>query len=258
MTGLICPLKQLCDIAHAYGALTFVDEVHAVGLYGTHGAGIGEQFNELQNMDVISGTLGKAFGVVGGYIASTSALVDMVRSYAPGFIFSTSLPPMVMSAALKSIEVLSSPEGVKLRAEHKENVNYLREKLFNTGFPVESNNSHILPVHVGDPFKCTTLSNRLLKEKDHYVQSINFPTVPRGREKLRLAPTPYHCKQSIDSLVTDLVTVWKDVGLQLDYNRSHMCEVCHRTKCEVRTNHADVNLPLFRDVRNCPMCARKL
>ena len=148
MTGAICPLEELCDVAHKHGALTFVDEVHAVGLYGAQGAGVGEREGLLSKMDIISGTLGKAFGNVGGYIAGSDNLVDMVRSYGAGFIFTTSLPPPVLMGALASIRILRSEEGRILRAAHKANVSYLREKLFDLGLSVEHTPSHIIPVHV--------------------------------------------------------------------------------------------------------------
>jgi len=215
MTGAVCPLEELCDIAHEHGALTFVDEVHAVGLYGEHGAGIGERDHQLHNMDIISGTLGKAFGNVGGYIASTSKLIDMVRSYAAGFIFTTSLPPTVLAGAMKAVEILASEEGRELRARHQSNVRYLRNKLKSEGFPVEHTPSHIIPVKLGNPLHGTQISDMLIQEFGHYVQAINYPTVPRGEEKLRLAPTPYHTEDMVDKLVADMKIVWKKLGLPL-------------------------------------------
>lgn len=218
MTGAVCPLEELCDIAHQYGALTFVDEVHAVGLYGEHGAGIGERDHQLHNMDIISGTLGKAFGNVGGYIASTSKLIDMVRSYAAGFIFTTSLPPTVLAGAMKAVEILATEEGQELRARHQENVRYLRNKLKSEGFPVEHTPSHIIPVKLGNPLHCTQISDMMIQEFGHYVQAINYPTVPRGEEKLRLAPTPYHTHEMIDQLVADMKVIWHKIGLELKGN----------------------------------------
>lgn len=218
MTGAVCPLEELCNIAHEHGALTFVDEVHAVGLYGEHGAGIGERDHQLHNMDIISGTLGKAFGNVGGYIASTSKLIDMVRSYAAGFIFTTSLPPTVLAGAMKAVEILASEEGRILRARHQENVRYLRNKLKSEGFPVEHTPSHIIPVKLGNPLHCTQISDMMIQEFGHYVQAINYPTVPRGEEKLRLAPTPYHTPEMIDQLVADMKIIWKKIGLPLKGN----------------------------------------
>lgn len=232
MTGAVCPLEELCDIAHEYGALTFVDEVHAVGLYGEHGAGIGERDHQLYNMDIISGTLGKAFGNVGGYIASTSKLIDMVRSYAAGFIFTTSLPPTVLAGALKAVEILASDEGRELRARHQENVRYLRNKLKTEGFPVEHTPSHIIPVKLGNPQHCTLISDMLIKEFGHYVQAINYPTVPRGEEKLRLAPTPYHTSEMIDQLVSDMKIVFKKLGLPLKGNACP--EVKFKANCALK------------------------
>jgi 5-aminolevulinate synthase len=213
MSGAVCPLEELCDVAHKYGALTFVDEVHAVGLYGEHGAGIGERDGKLHKMDIISGTLGKAFGNVGGYIASNAALVDMIRSYAAGFIFTTSLPPTVLSGAYKAIQILSSDEGRDLRKRHQENVKYLRNKLLRNGFPVEHTPSHIIPIKIGNPVQCGAVCDTLLREKGHYIQAINYPTVARGQEKLRLAPTPHHTKELMDTLVNDLKEVWQNLNL---------------------------------------------
>jgi 5-aminolevulinate synthase len=215
MTGAVCPLEELCDIAHEYGAITFVDEVHAVGLYGEHGAGIGERDGQLHKMDIISGTLGKAFGNVGGYIASSSNLIDMIRSYAAGFIFTTSLPPTVLMGAAKSIEILASDEGRDLRERHQSNVRYLRNKLKSEGFPVEHTPSHIIPVKIGNPQHSTAISDSLMKEYGHYVQAINYPTVARGDEKLRLAPTPYHVPEMSDVLVADMKKIWNKLGLPL-------------------------------------------
>lgn len=230
MTGAICPLKDMCDTAHKYGSLTFVDEVHAVGLYGTNGAGIGERDGQLDKMDIISGTLGKAFGNIGGYIASDSSLIDMVRSYAAGFIFTTSLPPTVLAGAIASISILSSDEGRDLRKRHQENVKYLKTQLLEKGFPVLPTPSHIIPVKIGDPFICTKLSDSLLKKKGHYIQAINYPTVPKGEEKLRIAPTPFHTRPMMDKFVADFLEIWHDMGL-----RHAPCQHCKKTvsyKCE--------------------------
>ena len=192
-----------------------MDEVHAVGLYGHYGAGIGERDDLLDQMDVISGTLGKAFGNIGGYIVGTSNLVDMVRSYASGFIFTTSLPPTVLAGAREAVRVLSSEEGRHLRAKHQSNVRYMRTKLMEAGISVEHTPSHIIPVWVGNPQLSTKISDNLLQEKGHYVQAINYPTVPRGQEKLRIAPTPHHTEEMIDYFVDDLVDVWKGLGVPL-------------------------------------------
>lgn len=215
MTGDICPLEELCDLAHAYGGITFVDEVHAVGLYGEHGAGIGERDGVMHKMDIISGTLGKAYGNIGGYIAGTSNLIDMIRSYAAGFIFTTSLPPTVCCGALQSVEILASQEGQELRALHRRNVNYLRNLLKREGFPVEDTPSHIIPIRIGDPLKTSKISDLLMFSFGHYIQAINYPTVARGEEKLRLAPTPFHNIDMINQLVQDMRKVWAMLDMPL-------------------------------------------
>lgn len=216
MTGAVCPLEALCDVAHDHGALTFIDEVHAVGLYGDHGAGIGERDGQLEKMDIISGTLGKAFGNIGGYIASSANLVDVIRSYGAGFIFTTSLPPTVLAGATKAIEILASDEGRALRLRHQDNVRYLRSALKREGFPVEHTPSHIIPIKIGDPLKCSQVSDLMIQEHGHYIQAINYPTVPRGQEKLRLAPTPHHTRPMMDILVADMKKVWQKLDLPLD------------------------------------------
>ncbi|GFG28452.1 hypothetical protein Cfor_00629 [Coptotermes formosanus] len=221
MTGAVCPLEEMCAVAHEHGALTFVDEVHAVGLYGDHGAGIGERDGQLENMDIISVcfhinfVVGKAFGNVGGYIASTSYLVDMIRSYAAGFIFTTSLPPTVLAGALKAVKILRSDEGQALRRKHQENVNYLRQQLLDKGLPVEHTPSHIIPIKIGNALQCSQVSDLLLQEYGHYIQAINYPTVPVGQEKLRLAPTPHHTKCMMDKLVRDITDIWAHLELPL-------------------------------------------
>nr|CAD7414074.1 unnamed protein product [Timema cristinae] len=220
MTGAICPLEELCSVAHKHGALTFVDEVHAVGLYGRHGAGIGERDGLLPKMDIISGTLGsvwtgKAYGNMGGYIAGSTQLVDVIRSYAAGFIFTTSLPPTVLAGALRSVQILRSLEGQELRKKHQQNVLQLRSLLLDAGLPVEATPSHILPVKVGNAQQCSSVSDLLLRDYGHYIQSINYPTVPVGEEKLRVAPTPHHTPAMMHKLVDDLVSVWHRVDLPL-------------------------------------------
>ncbi|XP_077980340.1 5-aminolevulinate synthase, erythroid-specific, mitochondrial-like [Glandiceps talaboti] len=215
MTGAVCPLEELCDVAHRYGALTFVDEVHAVGLYGDHGAGIAERDGVLDKLDIISGTLGKAFGNIGGYIVGSSNLIDMIRSYAAGFIFTTALPPMVLAGASAAIKVLSGPEGQELRRKHQENVRELRSKLTVVGLPVVHCPSHIIPIHVGNPEQCTSIANDMMNKHNIYVQAINYPTVPWGEEKLRIAPTPFHNSEMIDGFVKSIVDVWQENGLAL-------------------------------------------
>ncbi|KAK2571291.1 5-aminolevulinate synthase [Acropora cervicornis] len=214
MTGDVCPLEELCDVAHKYGALTFVDEVHAVGLYGHSGAGIGDRDGVLDKMDIISGTLGKAFGVIGGYIAATAALVDNIRSYGSGFIFTTSLPPVTVNSAITSIGILASEEGRQLRSKHQSVVRTLRNKLVSAGLPVVYAPSHIIPVHVGDAAKCTAICNEMLSKHGMYVQSINYPTVERGKERLRIAPTPKHDEAMMDKFTDALVQAWKNQGME--------------------------------------------
>ncbi|XP_069101240.1 5-aminolevulinate synthase-like isoform X3 [Argopecten irradians] len=229
MDGAVCPLSELCDVAHKYGAITFVDEVHAVGLYGQHGAGVAERDGCMDKLDIVSGTLGKAFGNVGGYIAASTNTIDMIRSYASGFIFTTSLPPTTLAGSLASVKILRSEEGRQLRHIHQEKVQYLREKLKEKGIPALHCPSHIIPVHVGDAALCTKLSNDLLNDHNIYVQAINFPTVERGMERLRIAPTPHHTQEMLDDLVDSLVNVWKDNGLDLFTKACpDECEFCHK------------------------------
>lgn len=229
MSGAICPLKELCDVSHKHGAITFVDEVHAVGLYGQHGAGIGERDGQLYNMDIISGTLGKAFGNIGGYIVGSKNLIDMIRSYAAGFIFTTSLPPTVLAGARESIRILSSSEGQQLREKHQYIVGYLRDELIRLGFPVEHTPSHIIPIKIGDPALNTKICDILLREKGHYVQPINYPTVPVGDEKIRLAPTPFHTKEMMDVFVHDLLAVWNSLNLPLSGMKcAQACTFCKK------------------------------
>lgn len=213
MTGDICPLKELCDVAHKYGAITFIDEVHAVGLYGHSGAGIGDRDRILDKMDIISGTLGKAFGNMGGYIVGATNLIDMTRSYAAGFIFTTSLPPTVLYGALTSVDILASNEGRSLRASHQNNVAYMKSILTAAGLPIEPSPSHIIPIKIGDPLLCTQIADKLLKDKGHYVQAINYPTVPKGEEKLRLAPTPRHTEAMMDKFVRDALNVFHQLNV---------------------------------------------
>uniref|UniRef100_A0A8D0KKE8 5-aminolevulinate synthase n=1 Tax=Salvator merianae TaxID=96440 RepID=A0A8D0KKE8_SALMN len=228
MDGAICPLEEMCDVAHRYGAITFVDEVHAVGLYGTHGAGIGERDGVMDKIDIVSGTLGKAFGCVGGYVASTASLIDTVRSYAAGFIFTTSLPPMVLAGALESVRILKSSEGRALRRAHQRNVKHMRQLLMDAGLPVVSCPSHIIPIRVGDAALNSRLCDLLLSEYNIYVQAINYPTVPRGEELLRLAPSPHHTPPMMDYFVEKLLAAWQEVGLPLQASASPECNFCHR------------------------------
>ncbi|XP_078391164.1 5-aminolevulinate synthase, erythroid-specific, mitochondrial-like isoform X1 [Cetorhinus maximus] len=228
MDGGICPLEELCDVAHKYGAITFVDEVHAVGLYGTHGAGVGERDGIMHKIDIISGTLGKAFGCVGGYIASTASLTDTIRSYAAGFIFTTALPPMVLAGALESVRTLKSEEGQALRRSHQRNVKHMRQLLMDAGLPVINCPSHIIPIRVCDAAKNTEICNIMMSRHDIYLQAINYPTVPRGEELLRLAPSPHHEPWMMDYFVGCLVDAWKEVGLPIQSLSSAACSFCHR------------------------------
>jgi 5-aminolevulinate synthase len=215
MDGSICDLEAMLDVAHAYGSLTFIDEVHAVGLYGHNGAGIGERDHVLHKMDIISGTLGKAFGSIGGYIAGNAKMTDFIRSYGSGFIFTTSMPPTIVASASAAIDISMSDEGRSLRRKQQENVRELRSKLIDAGLPVMMSPSHIIPIHVGNAALATLLCNHLLDRYSIYLQSINYPTVERGTERLRIAATPYHTNEMIDQLVDALKQVWKDVGLSL-------------------------------------------
>ncbi|XP_044207987.1 5-aminolevulinate synthase, erythroid-specific, mitochondrial [Thunnus albacares] len=228
MDGAICPLEELCDVAHRYGALTFVDEVHAVGLYGAHGAGVGERDNVMHKIDIVSGTLGKAFGCVGGYIASSAALVDTVRSFAAGFIFTTALPPMALAGALESVRVLKSPEGQVLRRAHQRNVKHMRQLLMDKGLPVVNCPSHIIPIRVGNAELNTKVCDTLLEKHNIYVQAINYPTVPRGEELLRLAPSPHHDPAMMNYFVEKLVEVWQEAGLLINSPATASCTFCDR------------------------------
>uniref|UniRef100_A0A8C7XQG8 5-aminolevulinate synthase n=1 Tax=Oryzias sinensis TaxID=183150 RepID=A0A8C7XQG8_9TELE len=228
MDGAICPLEELCDAAHRYGALTFVDEVHAVGLYGAHGAGVGERDNIMHKIDIVSGTLGKAFGCVGGYVASSAALVDTVRSYAAGFIFTTALPPMVLAGALESVRILKSAEGQVLRRAHQRNVKHMRQLLMDKGLPVVNCPSHIIPIRVGNAELNTKVCDILLEKYNIYVQAINYPTVPRGEELLRLAPSPHHEPDMMEYFVGKLVEVWQEAGLPLNSPATAACTFCDR------------------------------
>ncbi|XP_071400636.1 5-aminolevulinate synthase, non-specific, mitochondrial [Centroberyx affinis] len=228
MDGAVCPLEEMCDVAHEFGAITFVDEVHAVGLYGPRGGGIGDRDGIMHKMDIISGTLGKAFGCVGGYIASTAALVDTVRSYAAGFIFTTSLPPMLLAGARQSIQTLKGEEGRALRRKHQRNVKLLRQMLMDSGLPVVHCPSHIIPVRVSDAEKNTEVCDIMMSRYNIYVQAINYPTVARGDELLRIAPTPHHTPQMMKYFVEKLVQTWKEVGLELKPHSSGECTFCQQ------------------------------
>ncbi len=212
MDGDISPIKDICDVAQRYNALTYLDEVHAVGLYGPRGGGIAERDGMMDRIDVIQGTLAKAFGLIGGYIAGSAALVDFIRSYAPGFIFTTSLPPGIAAGATASIRFLKgAPE---LRRLHQERAALLKRRLEAAKLPVMPSQSHIVPVLVGDARLCKEASDELLERHRIYVQPINYPTVPRGGERLRFTPTPLHTDEHIDLLVGALTDVWSRLPIR--------------------------------------------
>ena len=206
MDGDFGPIAEICDLAEEFGALTYLDEVHAVGMYGPRGGGVAERDGLLDRIDIINGTLGKAFGVHGGYIAASAKMCDAVRSYAPGFIFTTSLPPVVAAGAAASVRHLKGDQA--LRDKHQEAAKVLKLRLKGLGLPIIDHGSHIVPVIVGDPKHTKLLSDMLLKEYGIYVQPINFPTVPRGTERLRFTPSPVHGPNEIDKLVKAMDQLW--------------------------------------------------
>jgi 5-aminolevulinate synthase len=213
MDGDVSPIGEICDVAHRYGALTYLDEVHAVGMYGARGAGVAERDGALGKVDIVQGTLAKAFGVVGGYIASTAATIDFVRSCGSGFIFTTSLPPAIAAAALASVRHVSAHPDLRVR--HQERAASLKRKLAVAGLPVMDSATHIVPVFVGDAALCKQASDLLLERHAIYVQPINYPTVARGTERLRLTPTPLHDDDEMARLVAALQDVWQTLGLGL-------------------------------------------
>jgi 5-aminolevulinate synthase len=214
MDGDIAPVSQICDLAERYGALTYIDEVHAVGMYGPRGGGIAEREGVAARIDVIEGTLAKAFGCLGGYIAGSATLIDAVRSYAPGFIFTTALPPAVCAAATAAIRHLKTSSWERER--HQNRASRTKSVLLAAGLPVMPSESHIVPVFVGCPEKCKTASDLLLRDHGIYIQPINYPTVPKGTERLRITPSPHHDDGLIDALAAALVDVWGQTGQQLN------------------------------------------
>jgi 5-aminolevulinate synthase len=213
MDGDVAPLSKICDLAERYDAMTYVDEVHAVGMYGPRGGGIAEREGVMNRIDVLEGTLAKAFGCLGGYIAGNSEIIDAVRSYAPGFIFTTSLPPAICSAATAAIRHLKSSTWERER--HQERAARTKASLIAAGLPVMVSSTHIVPIFVGDPERCKQACDMLLHDHNIYIQPINYPTVAKGMERLRITPSPYHDDALIDQLAEALLQVWERLGLPL-------------------------------------------
>lgn len=213
MDGDIAPIEAICDLADRYNALTYIDEVHAVGMYGPQGGGITDQLGLSHRLDIIEGTLAKAFGSLGGYIASSRAVVDAIRSFAPGFIFTTALPPAIAAAATASIRHLKSSDNERLGQQAQ--VAATKTALDAAGLPVMESETHIVPLHVGDPVQCKEAADRLLDVHDIYIQPINYPTVPRGTERLRITPTPLHGEAEILRLTEALKETWAALDIPL-------------------------------------------
>ena len=213
MDGDIAPIEGIVALAEKYGALTYLDEVHAVGLYGARGAGVAERDGVMRRVDIIEGTLAKGFGTLGGYVAASSEIIDAIRSCAPAFIFTTALPPAVAAAAVESVRIVKG--AGEARASHQRQVAKVKHALSQAGIPVLANNSHIVPVMIGDAELCKAASDRLLERHGVYIQPINYPTVARGTERLRITPTPYHDDKLIAELVIALRETWEALGLHL-------------------------------------------
>jgi 5-aminolevulinate synthase len=213
MDGDIAPINAIADLAERYNAMTYMDEVHAVGLYGARGGGVAERDGAMARIDVIEGTLAKGFGTLGGYIAGDAAIIDAVRSYAPSFIFTTSLPPAIACAARTAVSLLKTGEGVELRDRHQRQAMLTKHALSAAGLPVMANPSHIVPVLVGDAELCKAASDMLLDRHSIYIQPINYPTVAKGAERLRITPSPLHSDADVAALVEALVDVWQSLRL---------------------------------------------
>jgi len=212
MDADIAPIKEICDLADKYNALTYIDEVHAVGMYGPTGGGVCEERGLMDRIDIIQGTLAKAYGMIGGYIAADDVIIDAVRSMASGFIFTTSIPPSTAAGALRSVKILKvTPEK---RAQHKERANALKVRFREAGYDFIDGETHIVPLMVGDPVKCQAISDRLIEDFGIYAQPINFPTVPRGTERLRFTPSPFHTDAMMDELMRALDIVWAEFSLK--------------------------------------------
>jgi 5-aminolevulinate synthase len=213
MDGDVAPTRAICELAERHGAMTYIDEVHAVGMYGPRGAGIAARDGTMERIDVIEGTLAKAFGGLGGYIAGSGRLIDAVRSYAPGFIFTTALPPAVCAAATAAIRHLKASDWERER--HQDRAGRTKAVLAAAGLPILQNDTHIVPVFVGDPELCKQASDLLLERHAIYIQPINYPTVAKGSERLRITPSPHHDDALIDELAEAMVDVWEELGLPL-------------------------------------------